>query len=162
MNKFCILIFVFIFPYSGCNIGENPCPPFRLIKYSNPEYNNYVTVNVKDSIIVSYPDGYDRNDSVGCILFENNYFLGSCTFGSAEYGILLNVLKSNWLDFLQNVVWQDSQFFHNTWQEYVLDYTPFEEVWRSTNYVLEDSLDYINLNKIILNGTLSEYFERIF
>lgn len=161
MKKFWILIFVLIFPFTGCKKGEDQCPPIKLIKYTNPEYNYYVTVNVKDSIIVSYPDGYDRNDSVSCIHFENNYFLGTCTFGAAEYGILLNVLKSNWLDFLQNVIWQDSLFFYNTWQEYVLDYTPFEEVWQSNNYKLQDSLDYFNLNKIIQNGNLSEYFERI-
>jgi len=131
-----------------------------IIKLKDSSYIHYVSIEVKDSIITAYPAGYysssDYYSSDGFnYSLPNDYFYGDCMFGN----VLLNVEKQEWVEFLNDIVYQDTSFMYETWKNYVLDFEPFSEHWISYNNRFIEDPSF--LREVILNNEIDDYFERI-
>jgi hypothetical protein len=138
----------------------------ELVAHFGPEIvaqfnrNLHVSVKVRDSVIVAYPGGVNYQDSTYCIEIANGYFNGNCTFWFGTNAVLLNVLKKDWSEFLQNVLHSDTLFTSETWKSYVLDFDHVCEFWVSSRPLID--FDNLSLDSIILNGDMDLYFDRIY
>ena len=160
LNNFILNFFILLLLLISCNKGKDLDPGITIVKYKNPEYNNYVSLAMRDSIIVGMPADSSRMvDTSGkyCVQLHQEYFLGECCWYN-EYGVLLNIKKNDWPE----VFWMmdSDSLWRNDWTQYILDEDPFLEIWRegSRNFGIWDST---RINEIIDNGEMEKYFGRI-